>query len=431
MIARFSAYGFFKNQRYFEPFAVLAYLDAGLSFTMIGALTTLRVVCVNLFEVPSGIGADILGRRRTMIVSLSAYVFSFALFGIGFYFAAKIRAESVSAALPTGILTLFFVSEFLMAIGEAFRSGTHKSMIFDWLRRNGRANEKTAVYGITRSWSKIGSALSGIGSVAILLITGEYYWLFWLSLAMTIACLVNVARYPKYLDFALDDAADANAVPAGVADRYRDWLKDFKTVILSRPMLALFGESMGYEGIVKFANSYVQPLLKAQALALPALLTVSEADRTAVLVGAIFAVVSILSAYASRKSDAFSKRLGSLDRASGRLWLIAFFSGLGAFAALYCRVWWAAIICFVIQLVFENIWRPIMMSRLDVAGKAKTDATTLSVESQMKSIFIAVASIPVGYTIDRLDGDLYPVGLLIAGVALMALLLRRRALFTR
>jgi hypothetical protein len=33
-------------------------------------------------------------------------------------------------------------------------------MILDWLRLEGRTHEKTLVYGTTRSWSQIGSAVS-------------------------------------------------------------------------------------------------------------------------------------------------------------------------------------------------------------------------------------------------------------------------------
>ena len=36
-----------------------------------------------------------------------------------------------------------------------FRGGTHKAMILDWLRAQGRESERTRVYGFTRSWSKI------------------------------------------------------------------------------------------------------------------------------------------------------------------------------------------------------------------------------------------------------------------------------------
>ena len=74
MIARFSLYGFLKNQRYFEPFIVLFFLDQGLSFAQIGLLIGFRELCHNIGEIPSGAVADLYGRRRCMMLSFVAYI---------------------------------------------------------------------------------------------------------------------------------------------------------------------------------------------------------------------------------------------------------------------------------------------------------------------------------------------------------------------
>jgi len=134
MLLRFSLYGFLKNQRYFEPFLILVFLEKGLSFFMIGLLIAFREVMINLFEVPSGLVADLYGRRRAMITSFAAYVVSFVVFALS------------QRLAPLFLAMLFF------AIGEAFRTGTHKAMIFAWLRQQGREHERTRVYGYTRSW---------------------------------------------------------------------------------------------------------------------------------------------------------------------------------------------------------------------------------------------------------------------------------------
>ena len=66
MLFRFCLYGFLKNQRYFEPFLMLVFLDRGLSFFVIGLLVACRDVTVNVLEIPSGVVADSFGRRRSM-----------------------------------------------------------------------------------------------------------------------------------------------------------------------------------------------------------------------------------------------------------------------------------------------------------------------------------------------------------------------------
>ena len=89
---KFCAYGFLKNLRFFEPFLVLFFLDKGLSFFQIGILYGIREIGVNILEIPTGVAADLLGRRRTMVFSFVAYILSFLLFSLTSVFAVFIAA---------------------------------------------------------------------------------------------------------------------------------------------------------------------------------------------------------------------------------------------------------------------------------------------------------------------------------------------------
>ena len=140
MLRRFCLYGFIKNQKYFEPFLYLALLDK-LSFAGVGMLIGFREFCVIVMEAPSGAVADMLGRRRSMIISHVCYIAAFVTF-----------------ALSTEAWRLFGAM-FLFSIGEAFRTGTHKAMIFAWLTRENRGGEKIKIYGQTRGWSGLHSAV--------------------------------------------------------------------------------------------------------------------------------------------------------------------------------------------------------------------------------------------------------------------------------
>ena len=142
MVFRFSLYGFLKNQQYFEPFFILFCLERGMSFGLIGLLIAFREIWICILEVPTGAVADVTGRRKAMIFSFISYIISFAVF-----FMAR-------------DIWYFFPAMFFFALGEAFRTGTHKAVIFDWLKHENRAGDKTEIYGYTRSWSKICSATS-------------------------------------------------------------------------------------------------------------------------------------------------------------------------------------------------------------------------------------------------------------------------------
>jgi len=182
MLFRFCLYGFLKNQRYFEPFLFLAFLEKGLDFTEIGLLIAVRELTTSLLEIPSGAVADVYGRRLSMIFSFVAYIVAFAAFGF---------------ATEPGLLYLGMV---LYGVGEAFRSGTHKAMIFAWLRSAGREGERVQVYGYTRSWSKYGSAVSVLIAAGIVLFSDSYEWIFLAAIIPYAINIVNFMGYPATLD---------------------------------------------------------------------------------------------------------------------------------------------------------------------------------------------------------------------------------------
>ena len=289
MLFRFCLYGFLKNQQYYDPFLILAFREKGLSFAMIGLLIGFREICINILEVPTGAIADVLGRRRAMISSFVAYIVAFVIFGWSMQ------------------LWALFGAMFFFSIGEAFRTGTHKAIIFDWLAREGRADEKTKVYGRTRSWSKMGSAVSVVVAAAIVFATDQgYASIFYLCIIPYAINIVNFLTYPKYLDGPRRGSADAGGV-------FRALLGTFAS-LRSRPLRRLLIESMGFEGAFKVTKDYVQPVLKAAALALPVVLGLGERQRTAVLVGAVYFVLYLASSFASRRADWLARRAGSEAR---------------------------------------------------------------------------------------------------------------------
>ena len=174
MIRRFSLYGFLKNQQYYDYFLILAFRQMGLSYFAIGLLIAFREIMINMVEIPTGGVADLCGRRSSMIFSFVAYIISFIIFGLSGMAATEFRL-SLSVLMP-----LLFLAMFFFAIGEAFRTGTHKALIFTWLRSQGRGGELTKVYGYTRSWSKIGSAVSVILACFIVFITSHFIYVFFL-----------------------------------------------------------------------------------------------------------------------------------------------------------------------------------------------------------------------------------------------------------
>jgi MFS family permease len=412
MLFRFCLYGFLKNQRYFDPFLFLAFLEKGLSFTAIGLLIGFREVCINVMEIPTGAIADVLGRRRAMNFSFVSYVAAFAVFG----FSTQIW--------------MLFAAMLMFSVGEAFRTGTHKAIIFDWLAREGRADQKTRVYGFTRSWSQLGSALSVIIAAVMVFVTRDYSKVFLFSIIPYLANIVNFMGYPGYLDGPRTGSGSLGAVARMLWESFRNSFRN-------RSLRRLFAESMCFDGTFKVTKDYAQPILRSAAVAMPVMIGLSDRQRTAVLVGAIYMALYLASSYASRHSETLARRAGSEQRGARWIW----WADLAIFGVMAVAITLSYLLAdgredaarvaplvvaaggFVLLSIIANFWRPIMVSRFANHADPSQTATVLSIESQGKSLFAALLAPLLGLAVDLMPGGLQflPVGVIGVVVALLIL----------
>ncbi|MDD4874265.1 MAG: MFS transporter [Dehalococcoidales bacterium] len=402
MIRRFSLYGFLKNQRYFEPFIILFFLQQGLSFTQIGFLIGFRELFINLIEIPSGAVADLFGRRRSMILSFISYIISFAIFGF------------------SSLYWHFFVAMFFFAIGEAFRTGTHKAMIFTWLRIQGRLDEKTKVYGYTRSWSKIGSVVSTILAVIFVLLTDNYSYVFFFAIVPYIIGLINFLTYPEELEGRPEKHVNIRDVIIHLWECIRAAVGNVK-------LRRLIVESISFEGVYKAVENYLQPILKNIALLLPIFVVWGEAQRSSIVVGLVYIIIYIAAAYASRNSHRLVNFAGGEEAGSRLLWKVNFIIYIALIPLLFFEYYYAAIICFILLSLAQNFWYPILLSRFDAYATEEKGATVLSIESQAKSISTMILAPLIGVFVDYVGsngpgGEFWPVALLAAIPSLYILL---------
>lgn len=398
MLFRFSLYGFLKNQRYYDPFIILFFREAGLSFTTIGLLVGFREILINIFEVPSGALADVWGRRRCMIFSFCAYIASFTIF-----------------AFSTAVWH-FFAAMSLFALGDAFRTGTHKAMIFGHLVREGRSDEKVRYYGVTRSFSKLGSAVSiVIASAMVFAISafrGDtgiriYRYLFAATIVPYLAGLINFAGYPAYLDGPGGRSFSIRQVFAHLFGVIRNALK-------APRLRRLLVESIGFEGTYKVAKDYLQPIIKYTALSLPLLAGgragLNDLQRTAALILVVYVALHLLESLASRRSYVLRNRLGGSERGARFLWWmnLAVFAAIAAGLGLDACIGESAALLgpavaiagFTGLAVLQNLWRPIQIGRFSAGGDEAAGATILSIESQAKCLSAAIIAPLLGLAVD-------------------------------
>ncbi len=396
MFYRFAAYGFLKNLRFFEPFIILLFREAGLTFLQIGLLYSIRDITTNILEIPTGVFADIFGRRKAMVMAFVSYIIAF----IVFYTFANFYIYALAM--------LFF------AAGEAFRSGTHKALILEYLKLNNLAEVKVEYYGHTRGASQLGSAVNSLIAAAIVFYAGNYRYMFLAATIPYVLDLFNLMTYPKELDGDL-----TRRTQQSMGKQVKSTMKAFGAMFTASNTLRALLNSAGFMAFFKTVKDYLQPILKTFALALPFFVALDDTRRSAVVIGAVYFVIYLLTSSASRNAARFSHRFSNLARAInvsfalGALFL--FIAGISAWEH------WAiiSILVFLGLYVLQNVRRPMNVGFISDQIDSQVMASGLSVESQLTTVLMAILAPILGAL-----ADAFGVGtaLAIFGVGMIGLL---------
>ena len=392
---KFCGYGFFKNLRFFDPFILLFFREMGLTFFQIGLLFSIREISINLLEIPTGVLADTMGRRRAMIVSFSAYLLSFAafyFFGFNFWFSA--------------------FAMLIYAVGDTFRSGTHKAMILEYLKINKLQHLKVDYYGRTRGCSQIGSALSSLIAAGLVFYSGTYRIVFLASIGPYIIDLLLMISYPKNLD------GDSTQSQLSFALFWNFTKESFSEVFKNVRLRSTIINSSLITSSFKVSKDYLQPFLNTWALTLPFLLNYANEQRSALLIGIVYFVIYLLSSFASQRSGDLVRALGTSSKTLNVNLILNIAIYLLAGIALLTKLHPMALIMFLGIFLIQNFHRPVLVGYIGEVTDSKRMATMLSVENQSRAVFIALFAPVIGHLVDT-----FSVGGGLIGYAVILLLL--------
>ncbi len=372
---KFSAYGFLKNLRFFEPFMILYFREIGFSFLDIGILFTVREISTVLLEVPTGFVADIGGRKTSMVFSMAGYLVSFVTF---FFF------QSYAAAAAAMIL---------FACGDAFRTGTHKAMILEYLRLTGQEKWKPDYYGATRAASKIGSAVNALIAAALVFLSGSFRYVF---IAAAVPCVINMLNLISYPHALNGTCIHKDQQKPGIRDTFKYFTSIFRD---SDARLSIIN-SAAFDGFFKVLKEYLQPILQAMAVGLPVLTAMSIEGRTAIVIGLVYFVLFLAASTASRYSGKFSRRIRGISHSINITWILGFSMLIIAGVSREISIYMVTIGAYLVLFILQNLRRPLCVTYISDKVPHNVMASGLSVESLIKMLIMAVLAPLCGYIAD-------------------------------
>ncbi|MCT4638383.1 MAG: MFS transporter [Bacteroidales bacterium] len=126
------------------PIVVLFYQENGLSMKHVFLLQGIYSVAIVALEIPSGYFADVLGRKKTMVIGSILGFMGFLIYCFSYNFWG------------------FLVAEIILGIGQSFISGSDSALLYDSLKANNRENDYAKYEGLTISIGNFAEAAAGI-----------------------------------------------------------------------------------------------------------------------------------------------------------------------------------------------------------------------------------------------------------------------------
>ncbi len=127
--------------RFFIPVLALFYIASKVTIEEFALIMGVFALATLLLEIPSGVIADLLGKKKTLIISRSLYLVE--LFMIAFYDG----------------FWIFLIAKIISGIGVSLSSGTDQALLYDTLKKLKRVSEHKKISGNLQTITSISMAL--------------------------------------------------------------------------------------------------------------------------------------------------------------------------------------------------------------------------------------------------------------------------------
>ncbi|MBI5356483.1 MFS transporter [Candidatus Collierbacteria bacterium] len=145
-VSKISLISFFSSLYFYLPILTIYYQQKSLNFVQINSLWGIITGTIFLAEIPTGLIADKIGRKFSIIISLSLQLIGEILF---------LFAQNY---------LFFIIISIIAGIGFAFQSGCSQALVYDTLKEQKREKEMKKAAGSIGSFFQAGHVLGALAS---------------------------------------------------------------------------------------------------------------------------------------------------------------------------------------------------------------------------------------------------------------------------
>lgn len=224
-------FNFFTDFKLYAPIAIIYFSNVAHSYALGAAVFSIIYIVSAIFDIPAGIFADRIGRKKTVVIGAAAAALYATFYAIGINF---------------WVLAIGAVFE---GISRAFYSGNNNALLHNMLSEEGLEHEYHEHLGKLSSMFSIALAISGL--LGAFIATWSFPVVMWISVIPQIICL--------FISFQIIDSKKivekSGSIISDLKDGAREFVRNANLRLLSISSVLDFalGE-VGYEFQAAFYN---------------------------------------------------------------------------------------------------------------------------------------------------------------------------------
>lgn len=189
-IRLFIAFRVFFNARFYYPVFTILFLDYGLTIEQFSILNTVWAITIVCAEVPSGALADLLGRKRLLILTSVLMIFELSVIAF------------VPVVNMTVVFWAFLLNRVLSGLAEAMASGADEAIAYDSLIEEGNPEHWPRVLSVQMRVKALAGVLSTTLGALVYDPNMVNQVLCWLGFQQELSQQTTM-RFPVYLTLVL------------------------------------------------------------------------------------------------------------------------------------------------------------------------------------------------------------------------------------
>lgn len=380
-VNKFYLSSFLKNQTYFTPILILFLQINHLTFQQIFWVFTIGTIASFILEIPSGIFADMYGKKKAIIISWFILTASLIVFGF------------------SNVFYMFIIAQVLWEIGNSFRSGSETAYVYDYLKQNNENNPMYKVVKVNQKVSaRIGESIAtAIGSLIVVYVNSlygnniGYNVVFFVAAVPAFFNFINVSTWVKI--------KEKDRGNRGLSESIVVTKKSFKEIVLTKRVLILTINIMIFTAVLAALNKFIQPYM-------------IEAGVPIAAFGIIYSIALVLTAFIVKLSQKYEDKISQRKLIN----MLTLFAVVPAIILGFGFVALIGVILFFVIIIIENIRSPIAKDEFHSNISSETRATSGSILTLANS-FGKIIILPIaGYYADVYSMS---IAILIMGIILL------------